>query len=93
MPHRWSVPVLVVLAAIGGYALAGLPVQAQDAFPLRMGETVRFTLVSMGMRECKVMESRGTFVRCQTPPGSPRLEWDEEWINVSEAIGIDRKTR
>ena len=45
MRHSWSVPVLLALAALAGYAAGTRPVQAQsDALPFSTGDTVTFTL-------------------------------------------------
>ena len=45
MRHLWSIPVLLALAALAGYAAGARPVQAQvEAMPFRVGETVVFSL-------------------------------------------------
>ena len=44
MRHPWSVPVLLALAALAGYAAGARPVQAQsEPLPFSTGDTVTFS--------------------------------------------------
>lgn len=54
MRHLWSVPVLLALAALAGYATGARPVQAQaEAFPFEVGDTVTFSFQGDGSRLCR----------------------------------------
>jgi hypothetical protein len=87
MRHPWSVPVLLALAALAGYAVGARPVQAQaEAFPFHVGDTVTFSFQGGGTRPCRIEEMKGAFARCGNPDrqgpriGSKHLE---EWVNVA----------
>ena len=59
MRHPWSVPVLLALAALAGYAAR--PVQAQtEPLPFSTGDTVTFSNPE-GTWKCRIEEIRGTF--------------------------------
>ena len=94
MRHRWSVPVLLALAALAGYGVAARPVQAQpEAFPFQVGDTVTFSFQGGGTRPCRIEEMKGAFARCGKPDrqgpaiGSKHLE---EWVNVAVAEWVMR---
>jgi hypothetical protein len=87
MRHPWSVPVLLVLTALAGYAAGARPVRAQaETFPFHLGDTVTFTFQGGGTRPCRIEEMKGAFARCGNPDrqgptiGRKHLE---EWVNVA----------
>ena len=90
MRHSWSVPVLLALAALAGYAVGTRPVQAQSqALPFATGETVTITLQE-GTHRCRVEEIRGTFARCGDPSGPPvggyglrQPDQAQSWVNLA----------
>ena len=89
MRHSWSVPVLLALAALVGYAVGTRPVQAQaQVLPFAIGETVTITLRE-GTHRCRIEEIRGTFARCGTPSGPPvggfgvRQPTSDQWVNLA----------
>ena len=94
MRYSWSIPVLLVLVALAGYAAGGRPLQAQaqaQTIPIRRGEIVLFSFQDGDSRECLIEEVRGEFARCGDPAdrsgsaiGRPaRREPPEQWVNVS----------
>ena len=71
MRLSWSVPVLLALAALAGYATGAGPVQAQaQPLPFAIGETVTISLQS-GSTRCRIEEIRGAFARCGDPSSPP----------------------
>ena len=90
MRHSWSVPVLLVLAALAGYATGARPVQAQpQPLPFAIGETVTISLQG-GTHRCRIEEIRGMFARCGDPSGPPiggfgvRQPADQSsWVNLA----------
>ena len=90
MRHPWSVPVLLALAALAGYATGTRPVQAQaQTLPFAIGETVTITLQE-GTHRCRIEEIRGTFARCGSPSSTPiggfgvrQPSSDQSWVNLS----------
>jgi hypothetical protein len=71
MRSPWSVPVLLALAVLAGYAVGALPLQAQaQPLPFAIGETVTISLQG-GAHRCRIEEIRGTFARCGDPSGPP----------------------
>ena len=91
MRHPWSVPALLVLAALAGYAAGGRPVQAQpQPLPFAIGETVTISLQG-GTHRCRIEEIRGTFARCGDPSGPPiggfgvrgQPADQSSWVNVA----------
>ena len=101
MRHSWFVPVLLVLAALAGYAVGARPVQAQaEQFPFQVGDIVEFSFQYDSGRQCRVEELKGTFARCGNPP-DPRVftigrrEPPELWVNVAvvESITKARKQK
>ena len=71
MRNPWTVALLLVLAALAGYAVSTRPVQAQaQALPFAIGETVTISLQG-GTHRCRIEEIRGTFARCADPSGPP----------------------
>lgn len=82
MRHPWSVPVLLTLAALGGYAAGAQPLGAQpEALPFRTGQTVELGFDASSGRRCFIEEMRGTFVRCRNPSRSDRAG---RWLNVTQ---------
>jgi hypothetical protein len=84
----WSVPVLLVLAALAGYAARARPVQAQvAALPFTTGDTVVISLQGGGSRECHIEVIRGMFARCGNPSESQGVRIGdrrtEAWVNVA----------
>jgi hypothetical protein len=96
MRHPWFVPVLLVVAALAGYAAGARPAQAQSQqWPFAIGEVVTFWYADNGSRECRIAEIRGTFALCRPPaerqgPTYGRPDPPEEWINVAV---VERVTR
>jgi hypothetical protein len=96
MRHSWSVPVLLALAALAGYATGAAPTQAQsEPLPFQRGETVMFRYADNGSRECRIAEIKGMFALCVPPserqgPTIGRPELPEEWINIA---AVERVTR
>jgi hypothetical protein len=89
MRKPWLLVLLVLAAALGGYAVAGpQPVNAQaEPFPFAVGDTVRFTKPDYGTRVCQIAEVRGAYIRC----GKPREERPREsdWLNASVMIELE----
>ena len=89
MRHPWSVPILLALAAAGGYAAGARPVQAQaEAFPFRTGESVVLSFQGGGTRTCRVEEMKGVFARCGDPSESSVVRYGDpqrrqQWVNVA----------
>jgi hypothetical protein len=92
MRQSWSVPVLLALAALAGYAAGARPVQAQSQpLPFSVGETVTFRFADDGSRDCRITDIKGMFALCESPsegrgptfgrPSSP--EPPEEWFNIA----------
>ena len=53
MRHPWSVPVLLALAVLAGYAAGARPVQAQsERWPVSSGDAVTLTFPGGGSRRC-----------------------------------------
>jgi hypothetical protein len=84
MRHSWSIPVLLALAALGGYSAGARPVQAQSQPPLiSVGERVIVFYGNGTGRSCHVLAAQGTFLRCEPDPLlQPK---PEEWINLATA--------
>ena len=89
MRHPWSVPVLLTLTALAGYAAGARPLQAQsEAFPFQIGDIVTFTAVQGETWQCRVADVRGYFARCGDASERPtsiirQPEPREEWVNVA----------
>lgn len=100
MRDPWSVPVLLVLAALGGYAVGTRPVQAQpQTLPLVIGETVNISLQGSGTHRCRVEEIRGTFARCGDPSRQPvggfgvrQPSDDQSWVNLANVEWVTKRT-
>jgi hypothetical protein len=76
MRHPWSVPVLLALGALAGYAMGARRVQAQaQTFPFQTGDSVIFVFQDTGTRACLIEEVNGTFARCGNAPGQPGPTW------------------
>ena len=96
MRHPWSVPVLLAIAALAGYAVGAAPAQAQvQPLPFRIGEVVTFRYADDGSRDCRITEIKGMFALCEPPaerqgPTYGRPEPPEEWMNVAL---VERVTR
>jgi hypothetical protein len=94
MRHPWSIPVLLALVALGGYAAGARPVEAQaPVFPFLPGETVHFSFQDGGSRTCRIEEMKGVFARCGTPSETPVARYGDparrlEWVNVAEVEWI-----
>ena len=90
MRLSWSVPVLVALAAVAGYAAGARPVQAQaEPVPFAIGETVTISLQG-GTHRCRIEEVRGTFARCGDPSRPPvggfgvnQSPEQPSWVNLA----------
>ena len=91
MRHPWSVPVLLALAALAGYAAR--PVQAQtEPLPFSTGDTVTFSNPE-GTWKCRIEEIRGTFALCGDPAGPQVVRYgdrqpDQRWVNVAAVASI-----
>jgi hypothetical protein len=89
MRHPWTVPVLLALTALAGYAGGARPVQAQaEAFPFQVGDIVTFSFQGGGgSRPCRIEEMKGAFARCGSPdrqgPTIGGRKPLEEWVNVA----------
>ena len=84
MRHFWSVAVLLVLAAVAGYAAGTRPLQAQaqaEALPFHLGQTVELGFDASHSRKCLIEEVKGTFVRCRNLSKSDRAT---RWINIAQ---------
>jgi hypothetical protein len=85
MRSSWSVAMLVVAVAVGGYAAGSRPVLAQaDPLPYAVGDRVMFTHPGGGSQNCQIEEVRGLFVRC-----GPRYQGRASWTNVSAMLAVD----
>ena len=90
MRHPWSVPALLALAALAGYAIGPRPLQAQaQPLPFAIGETVTISLQG-GTHRCRIEEIRGTFARCGDPADPPvggfgvrQPTDDQSWVNLA----------
>ena len=88
------VPVLLVIAALAGYATGARPVRAQtDASPLRIGEIVTLSFEGGGSHRCRIDDLKGSFARCGDPeaPAVPRYGDPPrrvEWINLAAVSWI-----
>ena len=96
MRHSWSVPVLLALTALAGYAAGARPVEAQGgASPLELGEVVTFSFQDGGTRQCRIEEIRGLFARCGSTsdrgPTIGRREPPAEWVNVAVVEWITKR--
>jgi hypothetical protein len=89
MRNSLSIALLLVLAALAGYAVGAHPVEAQTvALPFSTGETVTISLQGGGSRKCRIEEIRGMFARCADP--SPPQEFlsgyrqpIQVWVNAA----------
>ena len=94
MRHPWSVPVLLALAAVAGYAAGAHPVQAQtEALPFSTGDTVTFSFQPEGTWKCRIEEIRGAFARCGDPSGPPVVRFgdrqpDRRWVSVAAVASV-----
>ena len=97
MRFPWSVPVLLVLAALAGYATGARPVQAQaDSFPFQVGDIVSFYFPDADSRECLIEQVRGAFAKCVNPsdrqgPTIGRREPPDYWVNVANVESVTRR--
>ena len=84
MRHSWSVPVLLALAALAGYAAGSRPVQAQSQpLLINVGEKVVVFYGTGTGRSCRVLAIQGTLLRCEPDPlVQPK---PEAWINLATA--------
>ena len=93
MRHPSSVPVLLVLAALAGYATGARPVQAQaEPLPVNVGEHVTVHYDQGSRRPCQVIALRGTFLQCEIAKVPGRRQQPEEWINLATALQLRRTT-
>ena len=95
MRQSWSVPVLLALAALAGYAAGARPVQAQsELWPVSNGEVVTLTFAGGGTRSCSIEEIKGTFARCGTGQRQPlsigQRERPEEWVNLAQVEWVTK---
>ena len=93
MRHPWSIPILLALAALAGYAAGAYPVQAQtEALPFSTGDTVTFSNPE-GTWKCRIEEMRGTFALCGDPSGPQGVRFgdrqpDQRWVNVAAVASV-----
>ena len=93
MRHPWSIPVLLALAALAGYAAGARPVQAQSVgLPFSAGDTVTFSNPE-GTWKCRIEEIRGTFARCGDPSGQTTFQYgdrqpDQRWVNLAAVASV-----
>ena len=89
MRQSWSVPVLLALATLGGYAAGARPVGAQSEEPLiRVGDRVVMFYNEGRSQQCQVIAIQGSFLRCAPDPlVTPR---QQEWLNFATATGFRR---
>jgi hypothetical protein len=95
MRHPWTVALLLVLAALVGYAAASGSVQAQaEPWPFSRGEVVTLTLPGDRTHRCTVEEIKGTFVRCGPVERESfsigQRERPEEWVNLAQVMWVAR---
>ena len=95
MRHPWSVPVLLVLAALAGYAAGARPMAAQsEQWPFSSGEVITLTLPGGATRPCSIEEIKGMFARCGTgqrqPLGIGQRERPEEWVNLTQVEWVTK---
>jgi hypothetical protein len=95
MRHPWSVPVLLALAALAGYAVGARPVQAQaEQWPVGIGQDITLTLPGGGTHRCLIEAVRGTFARCgdrQKPSlNIGQRERPEQWVNLAQVDWITK---
>lgn len=101
MRDPFSVPVLLVLAALVGYAVGTRPVEAQaEQFPFATGQVVTLTLEGSGTHRCLIEEIRGTFARCgdrsaqssstQSSSIGPRERPEQWWVNLAQVHWITK---
>ena len=89
MRHRWSIPILLALAAVAGYAAGARPVTAQSLVsPVAVGDTVVFSFQDGDSRQCRIEQVRGTFALCgdvppRFGPTIGRSQQPEQWVNVA----------
>ena len=89
MRALWSVPALLFLSALAGYAVGARPVQAQAQFwPFSTGELVTFVYVDGRSRDCRIDEIMGQFARCAVLSDPHRPSFGkpappEEWVNIT----------
>src|SRR5918994_758556 len=82
MRHPWSVPVVLVLTALAGYAAGARPLQAQpETLPFQLGQTVELGFDASHSRKCRIEDLKGTFVRCRNLSASDRAT---RWINIAQ---------
>jgi hypothetical protein len=96
MRLSWSVPVLIVLAALAGYASGTRPLQAQsEQWPFSTGEVITLTFPGGGTRPCSIEEIKGMFARCGTGQRQPLIigqrERSEEWVNLAQVEWITKR--
>ena len=96
MRHPWSVPVLLALAALAGYATGAAPTQAQtQALPFVTGDIVTFRFQTDGSWQCRIEEIRGTFALCGDPAGPQVVRYgdrqqDQRWVNVAAVWSVSK---
>jgi hypothetical protein len=89
MCRSWSVPALLALATLGGYAAGARPVGAQSEEPLiRVGDSVLVFYNEGRGHPCQVVAIQGSFLRCAPDPiVRPR---QQDWLNLATATGFRR---
>ena len=98
MRHPWSVPVLLALATVAGYAAGSRPVQAQtEALPFAIGEIVTISLQG-GTHRCRIEEIRSMFARCGDPSGPPvggyglrQPDQAQSWVNLAVVEWVTKR--
>ena len=96
MRHPWSVPVLLALAALAGYAAGARPVQAQsEPLPFSTGDTVTFSYPE-GTGKCRIEEIKWHVrpvrrsVRTARSSDIGDRQPDQRWVNVAAvSVGLE----
>ena len=96
MWNRWSL-LMVILGALGGYAVASPSVTAQsEALPFAVGETVTLwyregTSTFGASVECTVAEIRGSYVKCTARSRIAGSDRAERWLTLKYVVQITKR--
>jgi hypothetical protein len=96
--HRHSLTVVAVVAVVAAALYTAAPTtRAEDlqSLPFAIGETVTFSFVGGGSRDCVASDVRGTFVKCVDPGMDTRFArpTQESWFNLQTITDVTRKIR